>query len=193
MVKMKKYIITAVILGSIAMTSGLLIGATNLITKGPIDEYKQQLINKGIKDIYSDYDYAHYAIDKDEDIKKDKKTNPFVNHVYYVYNGQDENDDNNTFVGYAFRTEGSNSYGKISLIVGFNADSRLINISVITNEQSFASVLKKNYLDPLMSAEDKQTQKGNVSCRATYGAKLVRDMIDNAQEQADLKKGNSNG
>ena len=193
MVKMKKYIITAVILGSIAMTSGLLIGATNLITKGPIDEYKQQLINKGIKNIYSDYDYAHYAVGQDEDIKKDKKTNPYVNHIYYVYNGEDENEENNTFVGYAFRTEGFNSYGKISLIVGFNVECKLINISVVTNEQSFASTLKRNYLIPLMNAEDKETQKGNVSCRATYGAKLVRDMIDNAQKQADLKKGNNNG
>ena len=53
MSNMKKYLITAVVLGSIAMASGLLIGATNLLTSGPIAAYEKNQINNGIKEIFS--------------------------------------------------------------------------------------------------------------------------------------------
>ena len=43
MPNIKKYLMTAIVLGSISMASGLLIGATNLVTKGPIAEYEKKI------------------------------------------------------------------------------------------------------------------------------------------------------
>ena len=177
--KAKKYIITAVTLGAIAMVSGLLIGATNLVTKDSIAKNEVKKINNGIATIYSDYENVHFS--SEEDVEKSKQ-NSYVNHVYYIYDGTSENEEENTFIGWALRTEGSNNYGKISLIIGFNQDRVFKNLSVVKNEQSFASTLNKKYLDPLMTTDDKETQLDDVSCGATFGAKLVRDMVNNAKE-----------
>ena len=175
MSNMKKYLITAVVLGSIAMASGLLIGATNLLTSGPIAAYEKNQINNGIKEIFSDHENIHYS--NDQDIEKDD-TNQYVTHVYYVYDGTNENDSDNAFVGYALRAEGSNNYGKIALIIGFNGSAFYKNISVIKNEQSFASTLNKQFIKKVKAGERSYE---DVSCGATYGAKLIRDMIDNAE------------
>ena len=182
MPNVKKYLMTSIILGSIAMASGLLIGATNLVTSGPIAEYEQTQINNGIKEVFKGYDNIHYA--KDEDVEQTDE-NKYVTHVYYVYDGVNENDENNTFVGWAFKTEGSNSYGKVALIVGFNNEAIYKNLSVVKNEQSFASTLKKKYLTKV---QNKECEIADVSCGATFGAKLVRDMVNNAQEVANKMK-----
>ena len=51
----------------------------------------------------------------------------------------------------------------------------------MVNEQSFASTLKKGYID--LIKDGKQTVDDvSVSCGATYGAKLVRDMVNEAKE-----------
>ena len=75
-------------------------------------------------------------------------------------------------------------YGKISLLIGFNLDNQFLSLSIITNEQTYASTLKDNYIDLLNKGE---RDLDDVSCGATYGAKLVRDMIKESN-QADLDK-----
>ena len=91
----------------------------------------------------------------------------------------------------AFRTTGSNSYGKISLLVGFNyyqipggevCEYVFDSISVIVNEQTYASTLVDNYINPV---NDNTRNYEDVSCGATYGAKLIRDMINEAKEVAN--------
>ena len=85
MPNVKKYLMTSIILGSIAMASGLLIGATNLVTSGPIAEYEQTQINNGIKEVFKGYDNIHYA--KDEDVEQtDEKCSflPFHDGRYWV-------------------------------------------------------------------------------------------------------------
>ena len=176
MSNMKKYLVTAITLGAIAMCAGALIGATNLVTRGPIAEYEKNQINNGIKEIFDGYENIHYANDSDVQIDKN---NPYVTHVYYVYDGTSENYADNAFVGYAIKTEGSNSYGKISLIVGFNSSAFYKSITVIKNEQSFASTLKRNYINAVKAGE---REVDDVSCGATYGAKLIRDMVNNAED-----------
>ena len=184
MPNVKKYLITAIILGSIAMGSGLLIGATNLVTSGPIAAYEQTQINEGIKGIFDNPEYQNVHYGKEEDVEK-SDDNKYVDHVYYVYSGTNENDENNTFIGWAFKTEGSNNYGKVALIIGFDNQAVYKDLSIVKNEQSFASTLKKKYINEVKSGE---RQIADVSCGATFGAKLVRDMIKNAQDVADSMK-----
>ena len=172
----KKYIVTAITLGAIAMTSGLLVAGTNLITRDRIGEYEESQINQGIQDIFDDHNDAHYTMV--EEVERNKTTNKYVTSVYYVWGEKQSESEEAPFYGWAFKTVGSNNYGKVSLIIGFNKDRIYKNISVVTNEQSFASTLKKKYI---IKVQTKEREITDVSCGATYGAKLVRDMVTCAQ------------
>jgi len=74
-------------------------------------------------------------------------------------------------------------YGKISLIAGFDvATHNFMSLYLVSNEQTYASTLVDNYVTPLNSG-DRDLE--DVSCGATYGAKLIRDMVNEAKVAAD--------
>ena len=163
----KRFLITSLTLGIIAASSGLLIGLSNLLTKDKIAYNEAQRITKGIKQLF----------DKDADIDSEESlTGKYVNYKYVVKV-------NDEIKGYAIRTTGSNDYGKITLLAGFsNTSHDFVGVYLIVNEQSYASTLVDNYINPL----NKDTSKLNdVTCGATYGAKLVRSMVEEAQSVVD--------
>lgn len=167
---MKKYILTGVTLGLIAASGALLIAGTNMITRDTIAENEQKSINNGIATIYGEGVKA-----KEYDLG-----NVEYKYITKCYEIRDTED----FIsGYAFRTDGSNNYGKVSLIIGFNASVKYMGLSVVANEQSFASTLKKGYLDKIKDGSQ-TVDDVDVSCGATYGAKLVRDMVNEAEDAA---------
>ena len=173
MSNVKKYVLTAVTLGLIAMASGLLIGATNLITADRIAENEVKKINAGFVEIYEE------EVTGKEDEAFNYNDYTYLKARYDIVNSDGIN------IGMAYRTLGSNAYGKISLIVGFINGSGLRyvykGISVVTNEQSFATTLEDNYLIPIQNGE---RDLEDVKCGATYGATLVKDMIKEAKEAA---------
>ena len=171
MANVKHYILTSVTLGAIAAASALLIGGANMITRQKIAQNELDKINSGIASIYGD----SAVISNETDIKNDAYK--YVEHVYEISVSEAAS-------GYAFRTTGSNMYGKISLIVGFNLDSDFIRLTIVTNEQTYASTLVDNYIVPL---NESSRDLNDVTCGATYGAKLVRDMVNEAK-QASLDK-----
>ena len=182
MANTKKYLITAITLGLIATGSALLIAGANMITRDKIAANEQKKINEGLASIY---DVKVDSLNSNlVELPKDKEFT-YVSGSYYEVKNE-----SNEPLGYAFKTNGSNSYGKISLIVGFNKDYVYRGLSVVTNEQSFASTLNKKYLDPLMEGNH---DLEDVSCGATYGAKLVRDMVKDATSAAEYLKGAQNG
>lgn len=172
MSNMKKYILTSLTLGLIAASGALLIAGTNMITKDKIAENEQKSINNGIATIFGESCHVY------EDY--DTKEYQYVNHVYLI---EDDTYSSLGPHGYAFRTTGSNNYGKISLIIGFDKACIYKGLSVIANEQSFASTLKKGYLD-LIDDGEQTIDDVSVSCGATYGAKLVRNMVEEAEKAA---------
>ena len=181
---MKKYLITAVTLGLIAAGGALLIAGTNALTAKTIEANQIKTINNGLATIY-DVDVESLKTDTAK-LPEDQKFEYVINEYYVV---KDEAD---TPLGYAFKTEGSNSYGKVSLIVGFNASYVYKGVAVVENGQSFASTLNKKYLNPLVK-DGKTVDEVDVSCGATYGAKLVRSMVNSATEAAEYLKGANNG
>lgn len=170
MASKKHYILTSITLGLIAAASALLIGGSNLLTKARIKQNEQDSIYKGIAYIFSD----SAEISFDSEIKNDDYK--YVEHVYEIKVNEIDS-------GYAFKTTGSNMYGKISLIVGLNLEGDFLKMKVITDEQTYASTLEKKYIDPLNNHDSDV----DVSCGATYGAKLVRDMINEAKQAANEK------
>ena len=171
MANKKHYILTSITLGAIAATSALLIGGANMLTRNKIAENELNRIYNGIAEIFGD----SAAISSETSIEKD--TYKYVEYVYEIKVNDNES-------GYAFRTTGSNMYGKISLIVGFNLNNEFIKMSVITDEQTYKSTLENKYISKV---NDSSRDVEDVSCGATYGAKLVRDMINEAKQASNDK------
>ncbi|MBO4703657.1 MAG: hypothetical protein J5617_02365 [Bacilli bacterium] len=169
MSNMKKYLITAITLGCIAMCAGALIGATNLITKDHIAQNEAKKINDGFAEVFGD------GANGNEDQNFEYKNYTYLKAKYIIL------DASGAEIGSAYRTLGSNAYGKISLIIGFTNDNIYKGLSVVTNEQSFATTLEENYLDPLKKGE---RELEDVKCGATYGATLVKNMVDEATKAA---------
>ena len=164
----KKYILTGVILGSIAAVAAGLIAATNLITSKKIAQNELDKVNAGIASIFGN----DSRIKAEEDLSGYQ----YSVHYYAVENSQSE------FLGYAVKTSGSNMYGKISLIAGFDDITHaFMSVYMVTNEQTYASTLVDKYITPLNAGGSLD----DVSCGATYGAKLVRDMVNDAKVAAD--------
>ena len=171
MSNVKKYILTAVTLGLIAMASGLLIGATNMITADKIKQNEQAKIDNGIKEVFN-------ANDKTYIYHIDNVSTDGYKYIKDCYGVQAEKNVP-SFQGLAFLTTGSNMYGKISLIIGLGPDLSYKGVSIVTNEQTYASTLVENYVDPL---NDGSRDYLDVKCGATYGATLIKDMIEEAKE-----------
>lgn len=166
MASKKHYILTAVTLGAIAAASAGLIGLTNLLTKKQIQKNELNSFNAGITALFGD----QASVDMEY---KNEGGGKYIQEWYWVhFENQQES-------SYVFKTSGSNSYGKITLLVGFDDAKRFVGTYTIVNEQTYATTLVDNYLVPL---NEGNRQLDDVSCGATYGAKLVRDMVNEAQE-----------
>lgn len=162
----KHYIITALTLGCIAAVAGGIIGLTNMITKDRILQNEKNKINEGIVEIFGENAKAG----------EEKHLEGVYKYVQYYYDVKD----GDKLVGQVFRTSGSNMYGKISLMVGFTYSTQVFKgMSVVVNEQTYATTLVDNYIVPV---NDGNREIEDVDCGATYGAKLVRAMIEEARE-----------
>ena len=167
----KHYIITSITLGAIAAVSAGLVGLTNLITSGQIKKNEQNKILSGISEIFG----KTATISQEFEIKDQK----YTTYAYQI------NNEENTLNAYAFKTTGSNMYGKISLIIGFvnsNNVATFEGLSIVVNEQTYATTLVENYINPI---NDGSRELDDVSCGATYGAKLVRDMVNESKLVAE--------
>lgn len=162
----KKYIITAVTLGIIAAASAGIIGLTNLLTAKQIAINEEKKFNAGIVAIFGE----NASVDTKY---KNEGKGKYIQEWYWVHMG--EGIDSN----YIFKTTGSNMYGKISLLIGFDSSKVFKGTYTLVNEQTYASTLVENYLVPVNGGD---RELDDVSCGATYGAKLVRDMVNEAQE-----------
>jgi Na+-translocating ferredoxin:NAD+ oxidoreductase RnfG subunit len=168
----KKYILTAIILGSIAAVAGGAVALTNLLTEKKIKQNEDNKLIVGVQEIFHN---ERAKVNPDDEIKLSDYT-----YTVSYYEVKDEND---TFIGYAFKSSGSNMYGKISLISGFDAVTHnFMSVSLLNNEQTYATTLVNKYVTPL---NNNKRELDDVSCGATYGAKLVRDMVNEASEVAN--------
>ena len=168
MANKKHYVMVSITLGAIAAASALLIGGANYLTNEKIKQNEINNINRGIDAIFGE----------SAEIKDQKEiANESYKYVTYYYGVAKEGSGEN--IGVAYRTTGSNMYGKISLLVGFNLSNELVSISVISDEQTYAQTLTDNYIEPV---QEGTRDYNDVNCGATYGAKLIRDMINDASE-----------
>ena len=162
----KHYGLVSLTLGLIAAASAILITGSNLLTKDKIAQNEINNITKGINFIFGD----------NAKIKSESAIDSYK-YVDYVYEIQSDVD-----LGYVFRTTGSNMYGKMTLIVGFDISDNFVSMKTIVNEQTYTKEVEKFITDV-----DNGRSVEDVSCGATYGAKLVRDMVNEAQKASNEK------
>ena len=167
MSKYKHYIITAITLGAIGAGSAALISLTNLITEKRIEENKIIKINTGLAKIFPKADEF-------------SEPNMILEDTEYLQNYYEASANDET-LGYVFNATGSNMYGKITMLVGIDTNYEIGKIYLVSNEQSYAQTLVDYYVNPY---NDKKVNINDVNCGATYGAKLVRDMAQEAQSFA---------
>ena len=167
---LKKYIKVSLTLGLIAGGSALLIGLTNSITATKIIQNDATKEANGLKSVFSDDSQTFDTIDVSAD------TYEYISKIWSVKS-------NSKDLGFVYKTSGKNSFGEVSLLLGFDTNKTFVNMVVLTNTETYGSTLEENYIDPVNSSTREFT---DVSCGATYGAKLVRDMY--LEAKADVEK-----
>jgi len=167
-----KYLNCALVLGLIGGISALLIGVANAITSQKIKDNETAKEKSALKEIYGDATY------EDPEILEGKT------YLVKLYTAKVEQ----TEIGFVYKAAGKNSYGEISLLVGINPNGEHGKIALVTNTESFASVIKESYVDLLNKGK---ITLDDVKCGATYGATLIKNMVNEAQNDAKLRRGQS--
>lgn len=180
---MKKYTLTALVLTMIAGICAALIAVVNLFTADIIKDNNEAKKAVLCQEIFEEYD-------ADKSVLFDGEfTNKNIKEKIEVHNSNGE------FIGYIYTVSGSNAYGAIELLVGISDENKLEGVRFINNGQSFSSETA-THLDtqynPNMTLENVlnlDLSKSDVTAGATYAAKLIRDLVSAAFEDA---KGGSN-
>ena len=73
------------------------------------------------------------------------------------------------------------------MLVGISSEFKLGRMSFLDLNQSYAQTLKDNYITPYMNSSNKEVALDNVSCGATFGAKLIQEMV--LEAVANYKEG----
>ncbi len=166
----KKYLVVSLTLGIIAGGSALLIGLTNLLTADRIKENKVKKEENGLKQVFSDENQTFVTIEFSTSFE-------YIEKIWQA-KGADDKD-----IGYIYKTTGKNSYGEVSLLIGFDTEKNFANMVVLENTETYGTTLQDNYITPV---NEKTKDFSSVSCGATYGAKLINSMYSEAKE--DISK-----
>src|SRR5574344_265399 len=168
---LKLYIKTTLTLCIMAVVSAGVVGLVNYFTAPTIAVNSILREENACKEIYS----KATSFDKEFDAEEENSYGfKYVTKSWRALHGSAD------FYGLVFRCTGTHAYGGISLLVGFNKDYSVEKVKVVENTESFATTvndyIKTTYNgDTTIQYDD--ISNLDVSCGATYGAKLVRSML----------------
>ena len=190
-----KYFKISSILAAIALVCAVILAAMDLLTSPVIAKNSEQTEQDTIVSIFSDY-------------KKEKSevvAGPYSSE--YIESKIIAKDSSGNTLGIVYVVNGKNAYGNIKLMVAIK-DGKVYQVEFLENGQSFASTVDKHVVSNYPSSEKKSIDVGfvsesskhegslsaselanvDVSCGATYGAKLVKELVSAALN--DAKGGN---
>lgn len=179
-IEWKKTIKIAAILGCFAAIGGVSIALVNSFTAERIKNNRIEKEEKGLAKVFGSLGKCDPKGKKE--IESTEKT-----YLLAYYPVSDTSDESN-LIGRIYSTSGTNSYGGVSLLVGLTSEFALYNLVVMENTESYAVTLVENYLNPLIASPNKDNDLNSVKCGATYGAKLVRDMVNEAKKHYETTK-----
>lgn len=200
---MKNYFRIAAVLGAITLVCAVVLALMNMLTSPIIAKNNDKTKLETIQKIYEDYDSEKSKDYETEEIEALNLDDSVVDVVRV-------NNSNGDLKGYVFTVSGKNAYGTISLMVAISKDTNNQNVvhqvEFLENGQSFASTVdahvrssyhtsEKNalVLDPYSSDDSvtvgdltsDQVDDVVVECGATYGAKLVKQLVEVALQSAE--------
>ena len=200
---MKNYFRIAAVLGAITLVCAVVLALMNMLTSPIIAKNNDKTKLETIQKIYEDYD-SEKSKDYEESEIESLGLDGQVVDVIRVNNSHGE------LKGYVFTVSGKNAYGTITLMVAISKDTNGNNVvhqvEFLENGQSFASTVddhvRSSYhtsdknalvLDPYSSDDSvtvgdltsDQVDDVVVECGATYGAKLVKQLVEVALQSAE--------
>ena len=164
---MKKNFKIAAILMIIAAVCGLAVSGMNMVT-APIIEQKQAEKEAALcQVIFADYDLTASGKPITEGLSNEAILKKVV-----AKNASGQ------LLGYIYTVTGKNAYGPITILVGIDADGKLVSTEFLENGQSYSKQVEThvdaNYKEGLSLEEITGI---NTSCGATYGAKTVKELV----------------
>ncbi|MDE7264161.1 MAG: hypothetical protein K2N64_05830 [Anaeroplasmataceae bacterium] len=183
---MKKYTLTALVLTLIAGMCAALIACINLVTAPIIQKNNEERKAKLCQEVFE-----AYTVDQSTIITEGFSSKS-IKEIIMAYDSTGE------FLGYIYTVEGSNAYGKIELLLGITADSKLAGVRFITNGQSFSSEadthLNNSYKENMTEADvdNLDLKNSDVTAGATYASKLIRSLVKSAFDDAKTRQGGIN-
>ncbi len=178
----KHYLVVGGILCAIGATSALLIGLTNLVTSGPIEEHAKIKEEQALKEVFLNDDgtLPTDLVSGEKLSLKEGIDSKFDNLLcYWNPKSSEEKDGVDEKYGYVFKAEAAdkNNYGTITLLVAINNDYSIGRISIVKNTESYANVVQKDYIDPYNKGD---ILLNDVTCGATFGATAIKEMATSA-------------
>ncbi|MCR5113462.1 MAG: hypothetical protein K6A63_05950 [Acholeplasmatales bacterium] len=191
---MKKYLTISIILGTIALICAAILAALNLVTSPIIAKNSEATKKDTITTIYSDcVAFDEYTSDELKEKYPNATIDSKIESLIIAYS----DDAKTSTLGYIYTAKGSNAYGNIEIMAAVNDELGVVQVEFLENSQSYASTvaswLKVTYNTVgatvyevgfvsadgedvgTVSKEDAKTV--DVSCGATFGATLVRDLV----------------
>ena len=166
---MNKYLKVSITLGSIAAGAALIIGLANFVTANRIEANKLSKEKAALKEIYNvDNTDIYQELTKDDGVDYSS-----FNYISKIYK------DTSVSTTFIYVTSGKNSYGAISMLVGVSKDGPS-NIVLTEDTETYKDTLEESYVANYNKSEEKLVAYADVTCGATYGAKLIKAMIDEA-------------
>ena len=167
--KIGNYLKTGAILASIAGVSSLLIASLNLLTGPRISENKANKEMSGLTIVFPDAKVGEGVEEGLDDFSTLKKYWPV-----------ELGDGGNARI---YSASDKNGYGAVSLLIGIYDNFALGNMVILENTETYGQTLRQNYIaiyEAATTPEERETALNNVSCGATYGAKLIKGMANQA-------------
>ncbi len=178
----KKILRSALTLGIIAGTAALLIGLTNMVTAPIIEANANAAENEGLTQVFD----GDYTTEEIEDL--DTSSYSYIEKIWIAYESG-----SNSQLGYIYKTTGSNTYGSVSILLGISGEGDLGTMYVLENSESYATTLQSNYIDVYNASDDKNNAIYDVSCGATVGATLIKNMANEALNDYQSRLGVETG
>ncbi len=159
----KKMVKVALTLALIASGAALIVSSLNLFTAPRIEANRLAKEKSGLEAIF-----AKAEIGESSNIDKGslKKYWPVV-----LEDGESAR---------IYSASGKNGYGAVSILIGVYSDFTLGRMEILENTETYGPTLQKGYVAPYQyadNAEDRAIALEDVSCGATYGAKLIKGMV----------------
>lgn len=165
------------ILCAVGAAAALLVGLTNLVTEPVIAENERVALESALSECFKNEDLKFTKEGEEDIVLNSVEGHEYLTGYYICYDAQD------AVYGYAFRGDGSNTYGSIDLLVGLRQDDagELVYgyIGLISDTQSFKTKLEGNYVADY-NDDPGEDSLNDTTCGATYGAKLIKNIVNDA-------------